>query len=145
MIAFMIQMDVPTEAGNQQRANPEGKPAGDNPGDGCCQQIKVAVTQMSLDQIGRVCETCMDVRDAAMLRAMGLRPNARVRVVRLGEPCIIEVMGLNPATGGCGCRIGLAKELAKRVMVVIDAPQSPTPSSPPSPPTPPTPRGTSKK
>lgn len=127
----MIQMDVPTEAGHANGANQEGKPTGLNTGEGCCEQVKLPVTQMSRDQIGRVCDTCMDVRDAAMLRAMGLRPNARVRVVRLGEPCIIEVMGLNPATGGCGCRIGLAKELAKRVMVVVDTP--PSPASPPSP------------
>jgi hypothetical protein len=64
----------------------------------------------------------MDPCDAALLRAMGLRPNATVRLCRLGEPCIVEV--LNGAsedgcrgTGGCWCRIGLAKPLACAVVV----------------------------
>jgi len=59
----------------------------------------------------------LDVRDAALLRAMGLRPNAKVRLCRLGEPCIVEVMtgagdGTCKGPGGCWCRIGLAKPLA---------------------------------
>ena len=71
--------------------------------------------------IGRVCENCLNDADATMLRAMGLKPNSLVRVCRAGEPCIVEVLA--PRGGGpCGCdcatRIGLAKELALRVMVI---------------------------
>lgn len=56
-----------------------------------------------------------------MLRAMGMKPGAMVRVCRAGEPCIVEVLA--PRGGGpCGCdcstRIGLAKDLAMRVMVI---------------------------
>jgi len=78
---------------------------------------------MALGQTGVVCEHRLDPADAAWLRAMGLRPNARVRVCRRGEPCIVEVL---PTAGGdgdgcaladCCCRIGLARPLADRVMV----------------------------
>lgn len=75
----------------------------------------VPVTSLGVGQCGVVCETCLSDRDAAMLRAMGLRPKARIRVCRLGEPCIVEVMGAT--AGGCGCRIGLARPLAERIMV----------------------------
>ena len=76
-----------------------------------------SLTEMSVGSEGIVCETCLDPRDAAMLRAMGLRPRSRVRVCRLGDPCIVEVMPNTP--GGCGCRIGLARPLAARVMIGI--------------------------
>ncbi|MBX3409780.1 MAG: ferrous iron transport protein A [Phycisphaeraceae bacterium] len=75
----------------------------------------MALTAMRAGQVGVVCETCLDPRDAAMLRAMGLRPRAQVRVCRLGQPCIIEVV-----SGGRGCcRIGLAWDLASRVMIGV--------------------------
>ncbi len=77
----------------------------------------MAMTAMAVNSCAHVCETCMDPRDAAMLRAMGMRPNAKVRMIRSGEPCIIEVLGINPATGSCGCRIGLSRDLASRVTV----------------------------
>jgi Fe2+ transport system protein FeoA len=59
--------------------------------------------------------------DAAYLRAMGLRPNARIRVCRLGQPCIVEVMTGDADCGQseCGCRIGLSKELAQHLMVRV--------------------------
>ena len=96
----------------------------------------VALTTLRAGDIGVVCETCMDPIDAAMLRAMGLRPNATIRVCRLGEPCIVEVFtGATKADpscpegdprdrpcdrpGGCSCRIGLARPLAERVMVMV--------------------------
>ncbi len=60
----------------------------------------------------------LDASDAAYLRAMGVRPAALVRVCRLGHPCIIEVLSGGRECCGLGsCRIGLAKELAERVMV----------------------------
>lgn len=55
--------------------------------------------------------------DAKMLRAMGLRPDASVTMCRKGEPCIVSLMG---ACGG-GCRIGLARGIAEKVMVEIDS------------------------
>lgn len=75
------------------------------------------LTQLRLGATAIVRGTTLDVRDAALLRAMGLRPNAKVRLCRLGEPCIVEVMtgagdGTCKGPGGCWCRIGLAKPLA---------------------------------
>lgn len=103
----------------------------------CCRdggpaaQGPVPLTNLKVGSVGVVCETCMDRRDAAMLRAMGLRPRARIRVCRLGEPWIIEVQagvvadgscdpaGTSPCAkpGGCACRIGLARALAERVLL----------------------------
>lgn len=57
---------------------------------------------------------------------MGLRPRARVRVCKRGEPCIVEVLaGCGHGGGGiddaCSCRIGLAGSLARRVMIEPNA------------------------
>ena len=53
--------------------------------------------------------------DAALLGAMGLCCNAKVRLCRAGEPCIVAI------TGGSGaqCRIGLARPLADKIMVDV--------------------------
>lgn len=81
----------------------------------------ISVTALKPGDRAVLCDRCldeaMDQKDAAMLRAMGLRPQATVRLCRLGEPCIIEVM--SAGVEGCGdtCRIGLARTLADRVMV----------------------------
>lgn len=64
-----------------------------------------------------VCRVCSDPRDAALLRAMGLRVNALVRVCRLGEPCIVEVLARDGCTASCGARIGLARSLARQVLI----------------------------
>lgn len=59
-----------------------------------------------------------DPADGALLRAMGLRPGVRVRVVRLGEPSIVEVLGAEACACACSSRIGLTRQLAAQVMVV---------------------------
>lgn len=74
----------------------------------------VSLTQLKPGQTGTVESASLDAEDAALLRAMGLRLNATVRMCRPGEPCIISVQGPH----GCACRIGLARPLAERVRVV---------------------------
>ena len=76
----------------------------------------VPLTQLSRGQRGRIIAGQLDSEDASVLRAMGLRPDASVQMCRLGEPCIVALSG---ACGG-GCRIGLAKDIAARVMVHLD-------------------------
>lgn len=86
----------------------------------------IPLTQLRPGQVGVVCETCLDAMDAAMLRAMGLRPAASIRLCRLGEPCIVEVFPADCPEGepgacaqvDCRCRIGLIRYLADRVRVV---------------------------
>jgi len=59
--------------------------------------------------------------DQAYLQALGLRLNSRVRLCRVGEPCIVSVASAG-SDCGCGstCRIGLAKALAQHIYVTID-------------------------
>ena len=84
--------------------------------------VGVCLTTLQAGQMATVFQTSLDPADAALLRAMGLRPAARIRVCRLGEPCIVEVMSGSDSCnrpGGCACRIGLARPLAERVMVTV--------------------------
>lgn len=75
----------------------------------------VRLSDCRAGQTGVVHEAFLELKDGALLRAMGLRPKARVRVCRLGEPCIVEVFG--SCGGGCSCRIGLSLPLARQVMI----------------------------
>ncbi len=76
----------------------------------------IPLTQLTRGQSGRVQIDSVPTDEIKMLRAMGLRPNASVTMCRLGEPCIVSLSGV---CGG-GCRIGLAKEIAGRVMVHVE-------------------------
>ena len=72
--------------------------------------------------MGVVCHHNLEARDAELLRAMGLRPRARVRICKKGEPCIVEVLagcghGGRGIEDACSCRIGLAGSLARKVMI----------------------------
>jgi hypothetical protein len=54
----------------------------------------------------------LDPADRSVLRAMGLRADCEVQLCRVGEPCILALRGC------CndGCRIGLTRRLAERVL-----------------------------
>jgi Fe2+ transport system protein FeoA len=80
------------------------------------QPSTIPLTQLSRGQSGRVQIEGAATEEIKMLRAMGLRPNASVTMCQLGEPCIVSLSGI---CGG-GCRIGLAKEIAGRVMITVD-------------------------
>src|ERR1044071_7973558 len=76
----------------------------------------VALSQLKPGQCGVVREASVGPSDAALLGAMGLCCNAKVRLCRAGEPCLVAI-----STGrGAGCRIGLARPLAERIMVEPD-------------------------
>lgn len=100
---------------------PEACDKGDAP------HAAVALTALRAGQVGVVCETCLDAGDATVLRAMGLRPNSTIRVCRVGEPTIIEVLpsrvgeGSQCASPDCRCRLGLAWVLASRVRVRVES------------------------
>ncbi|MAY74786.1 MAG: hypothetical protein CMJ31_08770 [Phycisphaerae bacterium] len=75
--------------------------------------VPVPLTRMTRGQRGVLREATIEGSDGEMLVAMGLRPNCRLRVCRSGQTCIVAV-----ETGcGGGCRIGLSRHLADRVMV----------------------------
>lgn len=73
--------------------------------------------QLTPGVLGQVSGTGLDEKDAAMLRAMGLRPSAMLRVCRVGEPTIVELVPDGPGVCRSGCRIGLAKSLAARIRI----------------------------
>lgn len=76
----------------------------------------VPLTRLARGQRGRISGSGPETEDSSVLRAMGLRPDASIQMCRLGEPCIVALSG---ACGG-GCRIGLARDIASRVMVHLD-------------------------
>ena len=77
---------------------------------------RISLHQLPRGTRGRIDSTDLPPADAAMLRAMGLRPDAPVRMCRLGRTCIVEVCD---SLGG-GCRIGLCRSLAQRVVIRRD-------------------------
>lgn len=77
------------------------------------QPVTIPLTQLQRGRKGRIAASDADSPDSAMLRAMGLKPQAEIRICRLGQPCIVAVMN---QCGG-GCRIGLDRAIADRVMV----------------------------
>jgi Fe2+ transport system protein FeoA len=89
--------------------------------DACCGQQGlgrvVGLCCMKCGECGIIRSTCADGADAAYLRALGLRPNQRIRLCRAFGPWIVEV-GCN---GGPGSRIGLARSLAEQVQVEVNS------------------------
>lgn len=91
-------------------------------GDHCCRTLiadksnLISLADAAPGDVGVLCHSELDGQDSELLRAMGLRPQARVRVCRLGEPCIVEVFA-GGGSAACRCRIGLSKPLARRVLM----------------------------
>jgi Fe2+ transport system protein FeoA len=75
----------------------------------------VLLTELRPGEHGVVERHTLASDDAALLSAMGLCCNARVRLCRVGQPCIVAVIS---GRGG-ECRIGLARSLAERLHVEI--------------------------
>ncbi len=98
----------------------------------------VPLTRLQKGQTGRICECQLAEEDAALLRAMGLCTDARVRLCRVGEPCIVAIQCGKRASAGnvaeaasrrgngsaeghwTGSRIGLARSLAERILVSLE-------------------------
>ncbi len=91
---------------SSQPAEPSAQPSAQ------IESKSIPMTQLMRGQTGRIDCTQSHPDECSMLRAMGLRPDASVQMCRLGEPCIVSLSG--------ACRIGLAKDIASRVMVRID-------------------------
>lgn len=109
-IAIPSRAAQPAETGQDRpAAAPEGCP--DPSAE--VRRVSIPLTQLPRGGRGTVNPDNLDAADFATLRAMGLRPNATVEVCRLGQHCIVALTG---ACGG-GCRIGIARDLADRVMV----------------------------
>lgn len=76
------------------------------------------LTSLLRGQCGVLSATDLEPGEAAMLRAMGLRPRVRLKLCQLGEPCIVEIC----CGPGVGSRVALHRALAERVRVVPQAP-----------------------
>ncbi|MFM9995300.1 MAG: ferrous iron transport protein A [Phycisphaerales bacterium] len=75
----------------------------------------VPLTALRADEHGVIERHTLAEADAKLLAAMGLCCNARVRLCRVGQPCIVAVM----SGRGAECRIGLARPLAERILVDV--------------------------
>ncbi len=71
--------------------------------------------------IGRVTQVDLPAPDASMLRAMGLRVGAMVRISRVGEPTVVEVISGHECRCHCRCRIGVARSLAAAITLTLGA------------------------
>ncbi len=80
---------------------------------------RIPLSQLRPGETARVCGSSLNAGDRRLLSAMGLRDDAAVTLCRMGEPCIVRVMG------GCNCssRIGLARPLADRLFVKPTGPE----------------------
>jgi Fe2+ transport system protein FeoA len=83
----------------------------------------VPLTALKAGQTGVICEARLDVDDAALLRAMGLADRVRVKLCRVGEPCVVALGNVEGKHCHCNghCRIGLARGLAERIFVTVVA------------------------
>lgn len=80
-----------------------------------CPTPPIPLTQLDRGRVGVIRQAALSPGDAALLSAMGLCCNARVRLCRLGQPCIVAVL----SGRGAECRIGLARPLAERIVVDV--------------------------
>ncbi len=76
------------------------------------------MSELEIGVLASVCEACLESGDVSILRAMGLKPSATIKLCRQGEPCVVEILPAGPCEHGCVTRLGLARDLARRVMVV---------------------------
>lgn len=97
----------------RRKIDQDGRSAGE--GDCGCAPSMCALAGLQVGESAVIRGSTLEADGAALLRAMGLRPSARVTVRRRGEPYIVEV----GAVAGAMCRIGLARPLAERVMVEV--------------------------
>lgn len=77
------------------------------------EHISMPLAKLKRGQVATVASASLEREDADLIRAMGLRPSAEVRMCMLGQTCIVELRD----RCGSGCRIGLARDIASRVMV----------------------------
>lgn len=83
----------------------------------------VPLTSLKPGQTAVIAEARLDTDDAALLRAMGLADRVRVKLCRVGEPCVVALGPVEGKHCHCNghCRIGLARGLADRILVTVVA------------------------
>lgn len=79
------------------------------------------LTQWAAGEIAQVVRLELEPNEASMLRAMGLRPGSLVRLSKVGNPSVVEVISGHTCRCHCRCRIGLAKDVATRVVLRAEA------------------------
>lgn len=99
----------------RRQIDQDGRSAGEGEGECGCAPSMCALSGLRVGESAVIRGSTLEADGAALLRAMGLRPSAKVTVRRRGEPYIVEV----GAVAGATCRIGLARPLAERVMVEV--------------------------
>ena len=74
-------------------------------------QVPVPLTTLKAGASARLHETQLDDETRSLLRSLGLTDASRLRVCKIGEPCIIQVRAT---------RIGVSSVVAGRIFVVSD-------------------------
>ena len=76
---------------------------------GATTQNSIPLLDLAPGAIG-VLRDIVDEQSRAVLRSLGLTDGARLRICRIGDPCIIQVRST---------RIGLSKQVAQSVYVAV--------------------------
>lgn len=71
------------------------------------------LTQLARGASACVLGTDLDDEHAGHVESLGLEASARLSVCRIGDPCVVRVFD---ECGG-SCRIGLRREICRRIMV----------------------------
>lgn len=79
------------------------------PASGAAQRPPVPLSQLTEGSRGRLLSTELEGRDREILSALGFATGCRFRICRAGDPWIVQVKST---------RIGLANEVARRVLVL---------------------------
>lgn len=83
----------------------------------------VPLTSLRPGQTAVISGSRLDADESALLSAMGLAERTRIKVCRLGEPCVVALGQGEGRHCHCNghCRIGLARTMAERLFVTVVA------------------------
>ena len=69
------------------------------------------LSELHVGDCARIVDAAIDAESRALLEALGLTDNSRLRVCKRGEPCVVQVRAT---------RIGISSRIARRITVIAE-------------------------